>query len=259
MAINGKVCVLSGTGSGVGKATALLFAQHGAKLVMIERNAETQKQTEALLDEMSADYMTVIGETSNEETVIHLMKAAYEKYGKIDFLANIAGIPGYMDHVSTCPTDRFDEIINVNLKSYFLMCKHVFPYLEMNEGWMKKPKGMIVNVASLAGLHGGMGGVSYVTAKHGVVGMSKQIAAFSAKRGVYCNCICPTTIRTPFNDNAKDYSKGCIEDIMAVGMAKNLGDIKAEDMAQVIFVFANDEMPQVNGAMIPVDRGDSAW
>lgn len=259
MSIKGKVCVLSGTASGVGKATAIQFAKNGAKLAMIDWNAEGQAETDKLIEEIGAEFISFVGDTGKEEDVIKLFEMTDEKFGRIDFLANIAGIPGYMHHVSNCPTEMWDSIMATDFRAYFLMCKHAFPYLERNGGDAANPGGMIINVASAAGLGGSLGGVSYVSAKHGVTGLSKHIAAHSAKRGVYCNCICPGMINTPFNDNMPDYVPGIIDDIFAVGMAKGTAVDEAEDVAQIIYVFANDEMPKVNGVLLPVEGGERAW
>ena len=233
--LDGKVAVITGGNSGVGAATAKLFAKEGATVVITARREAALKEVADEITAAGGEVYAVSTDISKPEDPEALMQKVMDKYGKIDILVNNAGIL----EQGLKPIDRFldedmDRIIETNEKGTMRCMKAASKRM--------KSGASIVNVASVAG-EKGCGGAAYVASKAAVIGLTKHTALRFQKDGIRCNAICPGNIITPM-----------------IGAMMNHSDIKApsctaEDVANVIIFFASDEAKAITGQIIVTDYG----
>ena len=210
--LEGKIALITGAGSGMGKNTALLFAKEGAQLSLLDvKEAELEETTEEIKKLGGQAYM-MVGDVSKAEDVDTWVKNTISKYGEINILLNNAGVY-IMDPVPGCgnfydATERtWDRTMEINLKGPWLCCKAVIPYM------LRHKKGKIINIASADGLIGILEPLAYVCSKHGVVGLTRALAVDLAPKGINVNAICPADVDTP----------------MVQEVAKQLGPIEGWD------------------------------
>lgn len=248
--LDGKTAIITGGNSGVGKATALLFAKEGANVVISARRAEPLEEVAAQIKEAGGTVLPVVTDISKVEDVKNLVAKALEAFGKIDVLVNNAGIL----EKGLRPIDRvLDEdigrILDTNTKGTMYCMR------EVSAEMAKVGSGSIVNVASVAGLMG-CGGAAYVSSKAAVIGLTRHTAMRFAGTGIRCNAICPGTIVTPMVMGSK--AEDLDPDMMGQ-MAKH-GDLKVqpcmpEDVANILLFFASDESRAITGQAIETDFG----
>lgn len=240
--LNGKTAVVTGGGSGIGRATALKLAADGANIVIIhmdpeEKAAEVVSEIEALGVRTKAIRMDV----SDFEAVRETLAQIVEEFKTIDILINCAGITRD-GLIAMMKESAFDAVIGVNLKGTFNMIRHATPY------FMKQRSGCIVNVSSVSGLMGNAGQANYSTSKAGVVGLTKSTAKELVGRGVRCNAVAPGFIATDMTANLSKNNK--LVDMIPM---KRMG--KAEEVADLIFFLASDASSYITGEVIRVDGG----
>ncbi|MCL2860466.1 MAG: glucose 1-dehydrogenase [Oscillospiraceae bacterium] len=251
MNLKGKVSIITGAGSGMGEATAKLFAKSGAKVIVADMNEE---QIARVVNEIKANNGDAFGITcnvSNGEEIINLINKTIEHYGKLDILMNNAGIMDNFVPVAELEESLWDKVMNVNLKGPYLLCKEAINYFLNNN-----VAGNIINVASVGGLFGDRGGASYVASKHGLIGLTKNIASVYKDNNIRCNAIAPggintniaTTINHPSQVGMTTYSKN-----VAQGPIGN-----PEDIANLALYLASDEAKFINGTVIIADGGWTA-
>ena len=190
MDFKGKVAVVTGGGNGIGRAVALAFAQHGAKVVVVDRDGKAGEETAGSIRKLGGEALAVMADVTRSAEVQAYVQATLEKYGRIDCFFNNAGIEGKVAHVANYDEAVFDQVINVNVKGVFLGMRHVLPVM------LKQGSGAVVNTASVAGLLASPGMSAYVASKHAVIGLTKAAAAEVASRGVRVNAICPGPVET---------------------------------------------------------------
>lgn len=228
--LSGKTILISGAGSGIGKATAEVAAAAGATVV-----ATDIKDAEHVLDVTSAE---------NWDAVV---TDAIAQHGRIDGLANVAGIVTDADALASQTEEGWQRIIDVDLKGVFLGMKSVLDHFLTNGG------GSIVNVASVAGLIGMQNVLTYSAAKGGVIGMSRQVAIEYAKQGLRVNTVAPGVTKTPMLGDISDDLRDIVTAATPVG---RLGT--PEDLAEVIVFLLSDASSFVTGQTIAVDGGWTA-
>ena len=243
----GKVALVTGGGSGIGRATSLAFAGEGAKVVIDDINVEGGEETVRLIKEAGGEAVFVKADVSKAPEVEAMVQKAIDTYGRLDCAYNNAGIGEPLKRVHKTTEDNFDRLMATNLKGVYLCMKYEIPPM------LKQGKGSIVNTASLAGLKGLSGQAAYVASKHGVVGLTKSAAIEYATLGIRINCICPGVINTPLiAPNMKgrpQVEKGYI-DMEPIG---RLG--KPEEIAAAVLWLSSDEASFAVGSIFSVDGG----
>ena len=191
-----KVAIVTGAGSGIGRAAALAFAQEGAKVVVADLITEGAEETVKMIKEAGGEAISVKVDVSQPQQVEAMVKSAVDTYGRLNCAFNNAGVEletGVPTHGLS--EDGWDKTIAVNLKGVWLCMKYEI------EQMLKQGGGTIVNTASIPGLTG-RGGIAYVASKHGVVGMTKAAALENATLGIRVNAVCPAAIETPMVEHA---------------------------------------------------------
>jgi len=258
--LTGKTAVITGSTSGIGLGLARGFAQAGANVVLNGfGDADEIEATRAELDAAAAGSVTYDGaDMTKPDEIEALIVAAAKHHGSVDILVNNAGIQ-QVSPVEDFPRDKWDMIIDINMNSAFHTARAAIPGMKA-KGW-----GRIINIASAHGLVASPFKSAYVTAKHGVVGMSKTIALEVAEDGITCNAICPGYVLTPLvekqiPDTAK--SRGMTEEevkrdvLLAAQWTKKF--VTVEQLAGVALFLCSDAAENITGIALPVDGGWTA-
>ncbi len=247
--LEGKSALITGGARGIGRATALLFAKEGARLVVSDLSAEGASETVALINKAGGQAITHSGDVTNGHVVQAMVDLAVKSFGRLDCAYNNAGISGYQVNAAgkktaDWPEEGFDRMIDVNLKSVWLCMR-----AELNQ-MVKQGGGAIVSTASIAGLAGLPTSSAYVAAKHGVVGLTKTAAIEYAQQNIRINSVCPGYIET---DMTKDVMSRRGDQIMAFVPTKRMGT--AQEIAEMVCWLCSDRASFVTGANYNVDGG----
>lgn len=241
---NEKVVLVTGATSGIGEATAKMFAQCGASVVLVGRNKDKGSQIEHEIREKGQKAYFITCDVSKEENVIEMVNKAIKKYKKIDILFNNAGIMLPSCEIERMPVDDWKKSIDVNLTGCFLVSRYVKPYL-------LKEKGTIINNASIAGLQYYAAGRSYAysATKAAVIQFSHQMAKNYGEEGIRVNCICPGIIDTPI---LGDRDRSVYAQRVPL---KRLGT--PDDVAKAVLFLASEDAQYLTGIVLPIDGGVS--
>ena len=243
MRLQNKVAIITGAGSGIGKATALLFAEEGAKVVVADIIEKSGEETANEIKNKGGEAFFFKLDVTNREQSKQLAKDVIEKYGRIDILINNAGIT--QDALLTkMSEEQWDKVINVNLKGVFNCIQAVV------EDMIKQSNGVILNTASIVGVFGNIGQTNYSATKAGVIGMTKSLAKELGKKGIRVNAVAPGFIMTPMTSNVPDK---LLEMFKEKTPLHRLGE--AKDVAYAYLYLSSDEATYVNGAVLNVDGG----
>jgi NAD(P)-dependent dehydrogenase (short-subunit alcohol dehydrogenase family) len=248
----GKVAVITGAGSGIGRASAKLFTAEGAKVVVAELDASLG---EASAREAGGGARFVRTDVTDEESVKHMVRQAKDAFGRIDVLLNCAGGSLREDRpVTEVEPSVWDHTINLDMKGPFLCCRHVIPVM------VEQGNGSVVNFSSVVALRGNHIAHVYVMAKGGLISFTKALAGAYSPKGVRVNAICPGVVLT---DRVK--SRFTSANQVRFGGLDNIAQRypfavgQPEDIANVALFLASDESRMVNGAAIPAEGGFSAY
>jgi NAD(P)-dependent dehydrogenase (short-subunit alcohol dehydrogenase family) len=253
MRLTGKVAVITGAGSGMGRAMAVLFASEGASVIAAEWNAPALKE---VVDEVTAAGGTITGVEGNvasEADCGRIIDTAVSTYGRLDVLCNNAGVMDTNQAVGDVTNEMWERVLGINLNGPMFLSRKAVPIMLAQGG------GSIVNTASTAGLGGGAAGVAYTVSKHGLVGMTRNTAFVYGPEGVRCNAIAAGAVETNIMasvDPTKMDPKASAR--YGTWYAAIPGQLKAVDIANLALFLASDESKMINGAIIPADAGWSA-
>ncbi|MCU1647429.1 MAG: putative oxidoreductase, family [Nocardia sp.] len=245
---DGKVAVITGAGSGIGRAMAVAFAAAGAKGVAADIDITGAEKTAA---DIGSAALPVAVDISDEASVARLVDTAVETFGRIDVLCNNAGIMDTMALPADTSIEVWDRVLRINLTGTFLVTRAVLPHM------LKQAAGAIVNTASEAGVRGGAAGIAYTASKHGVVGITRNVAWAHANDGIRCNAILPGPTLTGIAGPTPNWDAEGITRLRPIlSLAQNIA--QPEQMADVAVFLASDAAAFINGAILPVDGGWSA-
>lgn len=243
MQFKGKVAVITGGASGIGQACVAEFAARGASVAAVDRAEDPGSETVGF----STAYFQV--DVSRATEVEALIPKIVARFGGIDILVNNAGIQRY-GTVTTLTEAEWDEVLNVNLKSAFLVSKYVIPEM------MKRGGGAMVITGSVQSVTAQRNSAHYVTSKHGLAGLTRSIALDYAKYNIRANCVLPGAIDTPMLRWAASLDPHPERVLEACNRLHALGRMgKAEEVARVIAFLASDEASFITGSLVPVDGG----
>jgi NAD(P)-dependent dehydrogenase (short-subunit alcohol dehydrogenase family) len=247
--LDGKVALVTGGGSGIGRATALAFAREGARVVLADIMVEAGEATVRMIQETSGEALFCKADVSKAAEVQALVHTAVDTYGRLDCAHNNAGVEG-LRGVIPAPTadlteDMWDYILNINLKGVWLCMKYEIPQM------LKQGGGAIVNTASVAGLVGFQAIPAYVASKHGVNGLTKTAALEYAKSGIRVNAVCPGVIHTPMVERFFKANPQASETMSALEPVGRLG--KPEEIAAAVVWLCSDAASFVTGLPMAVD------
>ncbi|MCF0149526.1 MAG: SDR family oxidoreductase [Clostridium sp.] len=252
MKLCGKVAVVTGASSGMGKAIALLYAREGASVVAVARRKEKLNE----LIEESKDYegkiIVMQGDVSKKEDNEKMIDLAIESFGKIDILVNNAGVMDEMMPVAEVPDELWEKVMGVNLDGPFYACRKAV------NSMLKQGSGIIINVGSIGGLNGCRAGVSYTASKYALLGLTKNIGFMYADKGIRCNIICPGGVESEIGVGISHPSEfGFSRVRLGMGNVPRTGS--PEEIATIALFLATDDSSFVNGTEIVADAGWTAF
>jgi NAD(P)-dependent dehydrogenase (short-subunit alcohol dehydrogenase family) len=251
MKLNGKVAIVTGAASGMGKAIAMLYAQEGAKVVVSDINLEGAKATAAEIIGKGGTAIAVLANVAVEEDIQQLINTSVETYGTVDILVNNAGIMDNMAAVGDITDELWYRLIEVNATSVMRSSRKVIPI------FLEKGKGVIINISSVGGIRGGAAGAAYTASKHAVVGLTKSTGFQYAKEGIRCNAIAPGPIVTNISETMTNIDKrGEANCRTSMSTIKRFG--APEEVAKVALFLASDDSSFINGQVIAADGGWTA-
>lgn len=261
MRLKDKVAIVVGAGQtpgdtiGNGRATAILFAREGARVVLVDRNFESAVETRSMIETEEGQCIALEADVTREEDCLAFVRTALDAYGRIDVLHNNVGIDTSDDSILTIAEDSWDRIISVNLKGMFLSIRSVLPVMREQRG------GSIINISSIAAVCAASI-VAYKASKAAVNALTHQIAMENAKYNIRANAIMPGLMNTPMAIEGISKARGVSkEDLIRerdsrVPLGAKMGT--AWDVAYAALFLASDEAKFITGVVLPVDGGQSA-
>ncbi|HEU5318899.1 MAG TPA: glucose 1-dehydrogenase [Chloroflexota bacterium] len=253
MRLQDKVVVVTGAGSGMGRAIAKLFAAEGAAVVAADWNEQRLNDVVAEILAKDGAVTGVPGNIADKDTAEGLVDTAIKVYGHLDVLVNNAGVMDYMQGVGELTDDIWKRVISINLEGPMFTSRRAVRHM------VERGSGSIINVASTAGIEGGAAGAAYTTSKHGLVGLTRNTAWVYAQKGIRCNAICPGGTKT-------NIAESMPQDKLDPAGAARAGAygalipafLEPTDIASLALFLASDESRMINGAIIPADAGWTA-
>ena len=242
--LEGKVAIITGAGSGIGKAAAELFAKEGAKVVVSDINEANGKSAVDEITKNGGEAFFIKADSSKPEDNEALVKQTVEKYGALDIAVNNAGIGGPLAMTGEYPIDGWQKVIGINLSGVFYGLRYQIPA-------MLEKGGSIVNIASILGSAGTKLSPAYVAAKHGVLGLTKAAALEYADKNIRINSVGPGYIKTPLIMNSLD--KNALDALVGLHPIGRLGE--SEEIAELILWLASPKSSFVTGSYYPADGG----
>jgi len=245
--LTGKVAIVTGGGSGIGRATAILLSERGVKVVLAGRRLETLKETLSYLKADSDKAILVQADVSKESEARKLIEEALRVFGSLEILVNNAGVEGPYKAVPEISEAEWDEVIDINLKGVFLCSKFAIPAMK------KSGHGVITNVSSNWGIVGALKSAAYCASKAGVILLTKSMAIDHASDGIVVNCVCPGDVATPMTQRSlESYPESETRRPNAAKL------ISPEEIAHAILYLVSDEAAMTTGTALVIDNGATA-
>jgi NAD(P)-dependent dehydrogenase (short-subunit alcohol dehydrogenase family) len=245
--LQGKVVLVTGGGSGIGRATSLRLAQEGAKVMIVDYVPEGAERTVQMIKEAGGEASCIAADVSVTRQVEMMVDKTVTTYERLDCAFNNAGIEGKMVDTAEYPEDVFDRIIAINLKGVWLCMKYEIPQM------LKSGGGAIVNTASGAGLVGVAQLSAYNASKHGVVGLTKTAALEFAQKNIRVNCVCPGLINTPMVARMVDSGGMNEQEFLAAEPVGRMG--RPEEIGEGVVWLLSDAASFVTGHAMSIDGG----
>jgi meso-butanediol dehydrogenase / (S,S)-butanediol dehydrogenase / diacetyl reductase len=253
MLLKDKVALITGAGSGIGRASAILFAAEGAKIMVADVRTESAANTVNEIGKAGGTAKSIAVDVRVSAEVERMVNETVRAFGRIDILFNNAGVFVSKNVVDTTE-EEWDWVVDVCLKGVFLGCKFAIPHMIRGGG------GVIINTASSAGIEGMPQLAAYQAAKGGIVIMSKGIALDFARDKIRCISICPGAIETPIAENCNQVAAGTSREILArTGIMHPIGrNGQPEEVAALATFLASDKAAFMTGVAVPIDGGFNA-
>ena len=250
--LNGKVAIITGAASGIGRATAILFAREGAKIVLADVHEEGLKETLKLVKKEGGDAITKRTNVAIEEEVKGLIDLALRTYSRIDILCNNAGIAGRITNLDEQSADDWRKVYEVNVLGAVFATKHVAKHMQ------ERKSGAIVNTASVAGIRSGAGDNAYSASKAALINFTQTAACDLGGYNVRVNAVCPGLIETGITKPVFDLARarGKFDKLGSRCELRRYG--LPEEVANAILFLASDEASYITGQALPVDGGNTA-
>ncbi|MGE9213505.1 MULTISPECIES: SDR family oxidoreductase [Exiguobacterium] len=249
MRLSGKVAIVTGAASGMGKAIAELYAKEGARVVVSDMNLDG---AQAVVEGISGEAFAIQTDVTSEEALQQLFDETMKTFGQVDILVNNAGIMDGMEPVGEISNDRWEKIFAVNTVS---VMKSMRIAVDL---FTKQGHGVIVNNISAGGLYGARAGAAYTASKHAVVGLTKNTAFMYADQNIRCNGIAPGAVATNIGSTMTNMSQAGFGR-QQLGMAINPRIGQPEEIAQLALFLGSDESSFINGQVVAIDGGWTAY
>ncbi|WP_029594757.1 MULTISPECIES: SDR family oxidoreductase [Exiguobacterium] len=249
MRLSGKVAIVTGAASGMGKAIAELYAKEGARVVVSDMNFDG---AQAVVEGISGEAFAIQTDVTSEEALQQLFDETVKTFGQVDILVNNAGIMDGMEPVGEISNDRWEKIFAVNTVS---VMKSMRIAVDL---FTKQGHGVIVNNISAGGLYGARAGAAYTASKHAVVGLTKNTAFMYADQNIRCNGIAPGAVATNIGSTMTNMSQAGFGR-QQLGMAINPRIGQPEEIAQLALFLGSDESSFINGQVVAIDGGWTAY
>jgi NAD(P)-dependent dehydrogenase (short-subunit alcohol dehydrogenase family) len=249
--LENKIAIITGAGSGMGKAMAILFASEGAKVVVSDIKPD---RVDAVVKEITSKGGTAIGipgNISKKDDVELLISTTIKNLGSLDILVNNAGVMDDFTPVANVTDELWNKVLGINLFGPFYSCRLAVQQM------LKQGKGAIVNISSVGGLEGARAGAAYTASKHGLIGLTKNIGFMYGTKGIRCNAIAPGGVNTNIMEGANPDKFGF--ERMGTGMASNIRMAEPVEIAELALFLASDKASNINGTVIVADGGWTAY
>ncbi|HVN90100.1 MAG TPA: glucose 1-dehydrogenase [Candidatus Binataceae bacterium] len=246
--LEGKVALITGAGSGIGRATAKIFAREGAKIVLADIVADAAQETLNEVKKLGAQGICIKADVANWTDVEGLVAKTVETYGRLDCAFNNAGIEGQPALTHKCTEENWNRVIAINLTGVWHCMKAEIAQLLKQGGG-----GAIVNTSSVAGIAGSVGGPAYVASKHGVAGLTRAASMEYGKHNIRINAVCPGPIRTPMLGRIMEHTKGGEQGFARSEPLRRLGE--PDEIGEAVAWLCSERASYVTGLPMPVDGG----
>ncbi len=252
MKLEHRVAVITGAGSGIGQAMAMLFAREGARIVAADVNRAAVEETAARIGDAGGSCEALAVDVTNPDQVRGMIEHADAIHGRIDILCNNAGI-GSTTNVVDCEPEEWDRVMTVNVKSVYLGCKYAVPRMIAHGG------GAIVNTASVAGMVGLPNRASYSASKGAVIALTRQVAIEYVEQGIRVNCLCPGTVDSPWVGRLLDQAQDPAAARQTLVARQPMGRLGTpEEVAAAALYLASDDAAFITGTGLVIDGGLTA-
>lgn len=252
MKLKNKVAIVTGAASGMGKAIAIRFAKEGAKVVLSDINEMALNEVVEIISSDGGTALGVLANVANNEDIEHLVDITIDKYETVDILVNNAGIMDNFMPVAELNDELWERVIKVNTTGPMRLIKKCLPI------FLKQKQGIIINNASIGGLHGSRAGTAYTASKHALIGITKNIGFQYMGSGIRCNAIAPGAVNTNIGTTMNNPDKFGMERAMS-GVSNNSRSGEPDEIAGVALFLASEDSSFVNGTVITADGGWTAY